>query len=163
MPLILRKIRKIRWYLPPWLPEHDLQADALGDLSTKDNELSVWQINDDKANLERIIAALDAKCDSLSNFDYAIFDQKILDENNIKLRRSDGISADEEANHLWHFDLYELSALKIVKLARDVLTEGEIKRIQEKEVGRFILEALNIGRLNRESLSIHIRSKLRIS
>jgi len=38
----MRIIRKSRWYLKPnWLSQGDVQADALGDLITKNNELSV--------------------------------------------------------------------------------------------------------------------------
>jgi hypothetical protein len=77
MPLILRKIRKARWYQYdrsdfPWLLEEDIPADPLGDLATNDNELSVWQINDDKSNLPRVAAALAANCDDISNLDYAL-------------------------------------------------------------------------------------------
>ncbi len=45
MPLFLRKIRKAKWYKingAAWLPAGEFQADALSDLGTKDNTLSVW-------------------------------------------------------------------------------------------------------------------------
>jgi hypothetical protein len=77
MPLMLRKIRKARWYQHnqadfPWLLDEDIPADPLGDLVTNDNELSVWQINDDKSNLHRIAAALAANSDDISNLDAEI-------------------------------------------------------------------------------------------
>jgi hypothetical protein len=85
MALILRIVRKSRWsFTPPWLSEDDLQADSLVDFSTKKNELSVWHIDKDESNLKRIISALAANRDTLSNFDYALFDKKILIDNNIK-------------------------------------------------------------------------------
>jgi hypothetical protein len=43
--LVLRKIRKSKWYKSgsvPWLEEGDLRADALSDLATKGNKLSVY-------------------------------------------------------------------------------------------------------------------------
>ena len=160
MPLLLRKIRKSKWYLISWLPESDLQADSLVDLSTKNNELSVWLIEDDKSNLERIITALAAHCDHLSNFDYALFNPKILKEKNIKTRKSKGISADVEVNELWHLDLYELSALKILSLAQHILSEAEIKRIQEKQIVKYIRKALQAGKIKPNTLKDGIRSKI---
>ena len=160
MPLILRKIRKSKWLIPSWLSKGDIQADALVDLSTKNNELSVWYITDDKSNFERIISALAAHRDHLSNFDYVLFDKKFLDENNIKIRKTKGISLDEEVNELWHLDLYELSVLKIVNLAKTILENGEIKRIQERDVGQFIIKTITSGNINLEKLKENIKEKI---
>ncbi|MCK4296647.1 MAG: hypothetical protein KAX28_08360 [Candidatus Marinimicrobia bacterium] len=160
MPLLLRKIRKSKWYLLPWLSKGDLQADSIVDLSTKNNELSVWFIKDDKSNLERIITALAARCDYLSNFDYALFNPKILEEKNIKKRRSKGSSADDEANELWHLNLYELSALKILSLAQHIFNDGKIKRIQEKQIGKYINKGLQEGKIKPEVLKDGIKSKI---
>ena len=69
MPLFLRIIRKAKWYKNeqvPWLPEGELQADTLTDLSTKSNELSVWHIEDDRSNLEQVVTALAAGRDHLN-------------------------------------------------------------------------------------------------
>lgn len=165
MPLVLRKIRKSRWYKHnkeslPWLPEDDIQADSLADLSTKNNELSAWHIEDGKSNLERIVTALAAKCEHLSNLDYAIFDMQILIENNFKVRKSKGDSADEEANNVWHLDLYEFSAFRLAELAKRILNEGEIKRIQEKTILNLIIKAVTAGQIDRDSLSESISSKI---
>lgn len=50
MALVLRKIRKSKWYKSgsvPWLEEGDLRADALSDLATKGNKLSVYLVDGD--------------------------------------------------------------------------------------------------------------------
>ena len=60
MPCILRQIRKAKWYKHPnvpWLNEGELQADALADLITKDNTLSVWML-EDETFVERAATAL---------------------------------------------------------------------------------------------------------
>lgn len=160
MPLLLRKIRKSKWYSLSWLPEGDLQADSLVDLSTKNNELSVWFIEGNKSNLERIITALAGHRDHLSNFDYALFDLKFIEEKSIKIRKSKGISVDDEVNERWHLDLYELSALKVLSLAQHIFIEGEIKRIQEKQIGKYIKKALQAGKIKSEALKDGIRSKI---
>ena len=58
-----------RWLRPDWLAGDEVQADALVDLSTKDNELSVWLIENDKSNLEHVVTALAANCNTISNLD----------------------------------------------------------------------------------------------
>jgi hypothetical protein len=72
MPFILRTIRKDRWYRiedVPWLEEGDIHADPLADLNTKANELSVWLIEDDRSNLNRVVSALAATRTHISNLD----------------------------------------------------------------------------------------------
>ena len=160
MALILRIVRKSRWcFPPPWLPEDDVQADSLVDFSTKNNELSVWHI-EDESNLERIISALAANRDTLSNFDYALFDNKILVDNNIKLRESKGISLDEEMNDLFHFDLYELSANKVANLTICIMKEGKINRIHERDIKQFIINSIEAGNIKPDNLKDKLRNKI---
>ena len=81
MPFVLRKIRKSKWWKHPgvpWLAHSDLQADALGDLQTSSNQLSVYHIEDDKSNLEQIVTALAASRDTIANLDYALLDLQIV-------------------------------------------------------------------------------------
>jgi len=164
MSLILRIIRKSRWYFKPdWLPNGDIQADALADLVTKNNELSVWEIRKDRSNLNRIIAALAAKRDFLSNFDYVLFDKKILQENGLKFRTTKGVSLDEEANDLWHLNLYELSASKIANLALAIADYGELRRVPEKEVRDIVTDAITQGTIKFDSLSQHLKKKVLLS
>lgn len=160
MALILRIIRKSRWYLKPnWLSEGDIQADALGDLITKNNGLSVWHIYDDRSNLERIIAALASKRDVLSNFDFVLLDQNILEEKGIKFQRTKGISLDAEANDLWHLDLYKLSASMLINLAAAIANNGDLKRVPEKKVEKIVANAITIGTIKYEHLSQNLKLK----
>ena len=88
MSFILRKIRKGRWHgsdVLKWLPANELPADSLVDLATKDNQLSIYIVEGDRSNLDRIIAALSANCDFISNFDYALLDKEVLDVIKIKM------------------------------------------------------------------------------
>ena len=162
MALIMRIIRKSRWYLKPnWLSQGDVQADALGDLITKNNELSVWHIYDDRSNLDRIIAALASKRDVLSNFDFALFDQNIIQETGIKFQRTKGISLDVEANDLWHLDLYELSASDIVKLATAIANNGDLKRVSEREVKSILTSAITVGTIKYDHLIQNLKEKFK--
>lgn len=160
MALILRIIRKSRWYFKPdWLSQEDIQADALGDLVTKNNKLSFWHVYKDRSNLERIIAALAAKRDVLSNIDFILFDQYILEENGLKFQQTKGISLDAEANELWHLDLYELSASKLTNLAVAMANSGELKRISEREVKNILANAIATGTIKFDKLSQNLKPK----
>jgi len=154
--LVLRKIRKSKWYKNegvPWLAEGELQADALSDLATKDNELSVWRIEGNRSNLERVVVALAAGCDYISNFDYALFDQETLSEINIRIKNTEGDSPDEDANS-WHVDLAELSATKLMELATAIMRKAEIKRIPEKSILRLVARAVASGQIDRTKLRL---------
>ncbi|MGE5443847.1 MAG: hypothetical protein ACM3SR_04500 [Ignavibacteriales bacterium] len=158
MPFFLRKIRKSKWYRHndvPWLAEGELQADALRDLLTSSNQLSVWHIEDDRSNLERTIAALAANVTDNSNFDYALFDQQIVYEIGIKVesKKTKGASPDEEVNS-WHCDLIELSASKLRELAKAIQTKAEIERIQVQDVIQLVAESISSGRIDRTKVKL---------
>lgn len=72
MPFLLRAIRKAKRYKNPdlsWLGQDELQADAMQDLKTDSNSISVWHIVDDQSNKERIVAALAATRQYAVQFD----------------------------------------------------------------------------------------------
>lgn len=166
MPLILRKVKKGRWKTnKSWLPSWEYQADILDDLRTKNNEISVWVVRDDKSNIERIIAALGSSGDYLSNFDYALFDLTFLKDLDIKFSKRPGITPDHKANIKWHLNLEELTLHKVANLARKInegyITSGvEIRRFQEKNVSEFIANGINQGNIDKEILYDNQKSKI---
>jgi hypothetical protein len=162
VPFFLRKIRKAKWYKNPdvpWLAEGELQADALGDLATTANALSLWHVKDDKSNLDQVVAALAANTHAISNLDYALFDQQIVTEINIKFISTRGDSLDEEVNS-WHCDLIELSASKIMELAKAIQTQAEIKRIQVQEVIQLVAKGISSGRIDRTKMKSEAIEKI---
>ncbi len=100
MSLLFRKVRESRWYTAgdaaefAWLPASDAQADALDDLRTKSNALSVFVINEDRSNLERVATAFAASGDELTNIDYAIFDDDVLHRLGVPPRPEPGRTPD---------------------------------------------------------------------
>ena len=160
VPFILRKIRKSKWYKHedvPWLAEDELQADALGDLQTSNNELSVWRVEDDKSNLERIVTALAANVDHVSNFDYALLDMELLSKLSIQTKDSKGDTPDERANVAWHLDLMELSARKLMELAKAIMAKGEKGRVPKKKLAQLIEQGVNAEQIK---LKQGIRAKI---
>lgn len=162
MSRFIRKVRKAKWYTSSdvqWLGHGELQADALFDFETKHNEVSVWKLEDDNSNLERVIASLASTRDQLSNLDYAIIEQSKLDEIGIDMKPSDGVSADEEANQKWHRDLVELTAEKIYLLARSVQL-AQIERVSLSDVRESLSRGLSHGWICRGRLKCKVRKKL---
>lgn len=162
MPLLLRKIRKSKWYKNdsvPWLGEEEIQADALGDLVTSSNTLSVWLVEDDKSNLEQVIAALASSCDNLSNLDYALLNVDLLLNVGIKIESKEGLTPYSRANQ-WHRDLVELTTSKLFKLAEDMFIHSDRKRVAEKTVLNLIRDAVQNGQIDTTKLSTGIARKL---
>lgn len=164
MPLLLRAIRKNRWYTSDsgtvsWLLKGEIQADPLGDLATRDNTLSVWQVEDDNSNLNQVIAALASSRDSISNLDYVVFDIDLLVGTGIKIEINRGATPYEMAN-IWHRDLVELTATKLVRLAETMLTHSRIERILEKKILHLIKDAVQNEQIDKAKLKEGVTKKL---
>jgi hypothetical protein len=156
MPFILRKIRKARWHrndVLDWLLPDEIQADSLLDLSTKDNQLSIYIVEDDRSNLERIIAALAGNCDFISNVDYALLPAEVLSENEIEVAGVKGETSDEQVNEA-HRDLIHLSASKILELAKSIGTKGERTRLTAKRVSEMIGRSIANGYIDKTRLRL---------
>jgi hypothetical protein len=151
---LLRKITKPKWYDTPWLGPGDVPADALIDLRTQNNELSVWHIEPDATNLDDVIAALAANnTDRVANLDYVLVDEEALAQLGIKTVKSPGASPHAHANSHWHRDLVELSGSRLLALAHEMKRrQAEHKRIQHATVRDILKAALQSGKLERESL-----------
>lgn len=162
MPLILRTIRKSKWYKNnnvAWLKQGEIQADALGDLLTKNNTLSVWLVEDDQSNIEQIVTALAASRDTISNLDYAIFQIDLLANANIKIENNEGATPYEKANR-FHRDLVELTATKLINLAETILVNSQIERISEKKIGNLLETAVQNREIDKKKLRPGIANKL---
>ena len=164
MPLILRKIRKSKWYKSdavPWLEEGKLQADALVDLATKGNRLSVYLVDDDYKNLEQIVTALAAACDYISDFEFALFNEEVLHETSIKIEDTVGDTPDPVVN-TWHRDLSELTANKIMALATVISTQAVRRRLLSKRVLELLVEAVVSRQIDRAEVRLNSESLAKI-
>src|SRR5215472_10234387 len=101
MPLLLRNVRENRWLkseAAPWLKNGDVPADPLGDLATKNNRLSVWEVAGDRSNVERIVRALAVNRDRVADMGYVLFDSSLLATAGIETAKEKGATQDEGAN-----------------------------------------------------------------
>jgi hypothetical protein len=162
LALVLRKIRKSKWYRHDgvkWLTADGLQADALTDLRTEGNALSVFLIQDDKSDLNRVVAAIAASADHLSSFDYALFDESVIRDANLKVVNRPGATPDPIVNSSHHRDLIELtteSVLILVNAIRDAPRERKLPG----EIRKLLANAISEGNLSIEKLTPHLRESL---
>jgi hypothetical protein len=145
----------------PWLAPADLQADALSDLATKGNKLSVFLIADKDDSLTRVVAALAANSQVIWDFEYALFDEAALSQINISMEVTEGDTPDSLVN-TWHRDLIELTAAKSMKLASIVREQAERSFILSKQVRALVAEALMSNKLDRTRLKLNDEEKRKI-
>jgi hypothetical protein len=163
VPLLLRKIRKSKWYKNdsvPWLEEGEIQADALGDLVTSGNTLSIWVVEDDKSNLEQVIVALASSCDNIANFDYALINIDCLLSIGIKIETKEGLTPYSKANK-WHRDLIELTTSQLFKLAEVMAIHSTRERVSEKTVLNLIRVAVQNEKIDKTKLKEDVIKKLK--
>lgn len=162
MPLILRTLRKnkfVRELQPAWVPQDDIQADALKDLETTDNDLSVWLIEEDLSNLERVLAALAANRDQLANIDFALLDVTVINNLGILIQSTPGLAPDQAVS-LLHRDLIQLTATQLTQLAQALATHARLERRSKSQVRLLLLDSLTAGYIEISSLKEGIANKL---
>ena len=161
MEFVLRKLdRRAAFHPLDWIQEGDVAADALSNLRTIGNALSVWQIDEKRTNLARVVAALAAGRMKLDKIDYALLDRQTLEPLGIRLVKEAGGSFDRDANTLWHQDMTGLSASKLLELACTLQTRAEFKRIHKKDVRSLIVASIHDGFIDPTQLETKLREDL---
>ncbi len=149
MAKLLRKVRQNRWLktdAQPLIDVGDVPADPLGDLSTSQNRLSVFQVDRDLANVERIARALALGGQRLDDVGFVLFDESLLEKASIVLDPIDGTTVDSVVNKC-HADLANLTGNKLVALTRLILLEGESDIILKKRIVELVREGLSSNEL----------------
>jgi hypothetical protein len=148
MAKLLRKVKQNRWFKPdaqPLLDSGDVPSDPLGDLNTSQSRLSVFQVEEDLSNIERIARALALNAQRIDAVGYVLFDVSLLGQASIGLDSTDGETMDSVVNKC-HRDLTNLTGNKLVALTRLILLEGESDTILKKR----IVELIDEGVLSKE-------------
>lgn len=150
MAFLVRAISKPKWVRPDWLPLGDAPGDALSDLRTTNNALSVWMLDDGRLNLPRILEALASNRERLDKLDYTIIDEQAVRSIPVTIEEADGDTPHATANTI-HRDLTELSAFKLTLLASEMVPLERF-RLTQRQVTNLLLTALQEGRLDRGRL-----------
>lgn len=163
--MVLRKTNQAKWYKNPhvpWLTEGHLQADALIDLKTEANRLSIYYISDDDPprHKERVIVALAANAHTISNLDYFLLDVAHLDALAIQMDdRVKGDTADDVVNS-WHRDLIELTATKLFGLANAIHAKAEIDRVMQPDIENMLLRSIVTQQIDFNKLNPNMQGKI---
>ena len=159
----MRVVKKSRWHArPDWdgWEEGDIQGDALLDLRTQDNALSVFRV-DESAGIGRIIAALAATRENLSHLDYVVFDDAPLEPIGVNMVQRDGKTPDNEVNDI-HYDVVNLTVLKLVQLAQTV-SQCRPERVPKIEVKAKLRQSLESRWLDTEKVDDGLLSQLSLN
>jgi hypothetical protein len=132
----------------------------VGDLQTKGRKLSVFVIEENGHNIDRIVAALAAGKSSVQHVHYFIFDSTLLDEAGIEIEQSDGITKDRHVNVHWHWDLLNLTGLKLVEFTRLLWNHGKMELVADKRVLELLRIAVDEEHIDRAQLDKNIVNKL---
>jgi hypothetical protein len=164
MALCVRKLdRKQKWDDPqksePWLGAYDLRADALRDLETERNRLSVYEVSEE-ISLPRILAALAAKRHHASILDFIVFDSAILDELAIAHERVKGDTHDAGVNAC-HIDLIQLTAKKLSDFGGRIRAARKAERHLDKKVVLLIQDSVDRGFIDCNQLKPGLAAKIR--
>jgi hypothetical protein len=165
VPLLIRKIKKRKWDKPeasPGAPDSPVPAEPIADFCTVNNEISVWHIEEDQANLERVITALSANTDFVSNFDYAIFDAQIVLDLALELKATPGGSPDDEANQKWHRDIVVATADNLCALVKSIYGQCAKERISEADIRSNLKKAIESTQIAVARLPVKLRKDLGI-
>lgn len=146
--------------MPSFLENGDIPADCLSDLRTKENKLSVWYIDDDSSNLPRVLTALAANCDDLSNIDYLLFDHQIVAELGLEVSKTSGGTPDKEANSAWHRDLEDLSGRKVLNFATAIFYGSTLGRKPENVVSEWLKAGIDNNYLDRSKLKPKLAARV---
>lgn len=158
MGLLLRTITKPKWVAPDWIAAGEVPADALSDLRSSDNKLSVWHVESDQGNLNMVLAAYAANRERLDKLDYTLLEEGIVMAMSIDCVKSEAHTPHLSANAA-HRDLVELTVKKVMFLAQEMMPLPRV-RVTEKQVKRLLLEALEHGALDRSQMKSELLSQL---
>ena len=160
MANFLRMIRQGRWLKHPawdWLGKDDIHSDALIDLQTTGNALSVFKVESDD-DINRIVVALAANRTEVKNLDYVVFDDVALVSSDISFAQKEGDTPDDAVNQL-HHDVYNLTAFKLAKIAQAV-SLCEMQRVPQKTLKTQLQQGVAGHQLDPQKMNERLLSKI---
>ncbi|OQW33251.1 MAG: hypothetical protein A4E20_13130 [Nitrospira sp. SG-bin2] len=125
-----------------------------------EESLSLWRIDDDRSNLNRVTAAIAAARRNLDKLDYALFPIAIIDLLGLSVAQSPGKTPDNVANTTWHWEIIELTASKAALLAKEIYSSAEITRKLPMDVRTLIQEGIRLTHLTKAKLHADLLAEL---
>lgn len=168
MSVIIRQVSSKRRFDKPrpsdnWIKRGEVPADAVTDLKTTFNKLSIFEVENQEESVNRVITALAANRNSIQKFDYILLEKrKFMDvqrQYGFNVKETLGKTPDEQVND-WHQNLVELTDQRIVEFAKALVYNGKKYRKPKKEINRMVREGILNGFIERKLMSQRLLSKL---
>lgn len=165
MPLLLRRVHRAKWFVAAGEGQRPDDEVAAEDFEDPDNEVSVWEVDADRSNLGRIIAALEATRNFLAdNFDYVLFDSVLATDLGIQVTKAHGDTPDHHANETWHHNLVGASMAQILALVHAIKAlrpDDPATRLKgTRDVLPLLRQAIENGWMTTQQLSQDLQRKL---
>lgn len=164
MTMLARKITRGRWTPKSYLPEDAVRADAVTDLRTTGDGLSMWRCENDKEDVDQVFLAL-ATGSKNSGFDtmhVVVLPEDELVAAGVAAEAVDGDTAVVDLKSR-HVDLVQLDLDKLGQLARMFsarVSRNEVILCTEAQIKRLVRKAVSDRRLEPDALTEGLRKKL---
>ncbi len=169
MSWLFHKIRKTQFYGDQWEEWQGDPSEPHPGLKLDDEgNLSVWLVDDDLKNCDRIVAAMAANRTSLQALDYALVAAGTIQ--GINLAKTDGETPDRFANTHWHRDilkptrdqLYELACSIHEAVATKAHNSNELRsgRYTPSSLKRLLERGIQQGHIDPQRLKKGVLRKL---
>lgn len=143
-----------------YLSQNDVEADYFKDIETTKNSLSIWEIDDDKKDLERVIAALASNKNQIEPFSYILFRKEELESAGIEVLQINGDTLDSQINSR-HWDIVELTGLKLIELAKILKNNSSnAGQMLKPKITDLIRESISNGNILKDALNKGIKKDL---
>ncbi len=165
MTMLARKITRGRWIPKSYLPEDAVRADAVTDLRTAGDGLSMWRCENDQEDVDQVFLALatGSQNSGFDTMDVVVLSEDELVAAGIAAEAMDGDTAVVDLKSR-HVDLVRLDLGKLGQLASMLSAQvrrNEVIRRTEKQIKRLVRMADSDRRLERDALKEELRKKLK--
>ena len=170
--MLIRKIKSIGCWDPNTFKKKihrddaTTPGDAIADLKTDQNGLSVWFTPDlDDKNIYPVIAAIAINRDTIQKVTYVVLDEKRLQSLGIEHKQISGIApgiVDEDILNR-HFDLIDIDYKRLGLLAdyiQELITNKAGKTINDKQLEEYINQMIENDQINVDNLKVGIKNSL---
>jgi hypothetical protein len=142
-----------------WLTRRrELTADVLFELKTRDNELSVYALDQGRDTAVRVVAAIGSMSSELVYTDCLVFDSDIVSALGIPITKSPGLTPDRIAND-WHFDLAEISAGRLTSLAEQLVLQAQFLPLLQDDLVASLRSSAVAGDLDLTRVNKKVRQQ----
>jgi hypothetical protein len=161
---LLRQVKYNRWLFDDeeaWIFQGKAPADIAPDFASEKNRLSLWVVDEEQTNLNRIILALVGNRSNLQHFEYILFEELILEQCSIASIQTPGDVLDPEVARV-HIDVDVEDINGLAQFAKSIWLSPtkELARIMTADIVSISYAAFNIGTFKQEYCKANIFAEL---